>query len=78
MELDGLKADETLVKTRMLVVKQQSSSQNTKTLSQNTKAKTKTPNTVPRNTLQNIQCRYCKDECHVAKECLKLAKSQKS
>ena len=77
MELNGLEADEPLVKTQMTVVKQQSSSQNTKTTSQNTKTKTKTPNTVPTNTLQNNQCRYCKDEGHIAKECLKLAKRQK-
>ena len=77
MELNGLEADELLVKTQMTVVKQQSSSQNTKTTSQNTKPKTKTPNTVPNITLQNNQCRYCKEEGHIAKECPKLAKRQK-
>ena len=35
MELNGLEADEPLVKTQMTVVKQQSSAQNTKTTSQN-------------------------------------------
>ena len=76
MELNGLEADEPLVKTQMTVVKQQSNSQNTKT-TQNTKPKTKTPNTVPNNTLQNNQCRYCKEDGHIAKECPKLAKRQK-
>ena len=85
MELNGLEADEPLVKLQMTVIKQQSNSQNTKTTSQNTKTtsqkttttKTKTPNTVPNNTLQNNQCRYCKEEGHLAKECPKLAKRQK-
>ena len=77
MELNGLEADEPLVKTQMTVVKQPSSEQTTKTTSQNTKQKTKTPNTVPNNTLQNNQCRYCKEEGHIAKECPKLAKRQK-
>ena len=54
MELNGLEADEPLVKTQMTIVKQQSNSQNTKTTSQKTtNTKTKTPNTVPNNTLQN-------------------------
>ena len=73
MELNGLEADEPLVKTQMTAVKQQNNTQNTKTPAQNTKPKTKTDNTVPNNTLQNNQCRYCKDESHMANECLKLA-----
>ena len=66
-----------LVKTQMTVVKQQSSSQNIKISSQTTETKTKTPNTVPNNTLQNSLCRYCKEGCHIAKECPKRAKRQK-
>ena len=78
MELNGLEADEPLVKTQMTVVKQQPNSQNTITTSQKTTTtKTKTPNTVPNNTLQNNECRYCKEEGHLAKECPKLAKRQK-
>ena len=77
MELNGLEADEPLVKFQMTAVKQQTNTQNTKTPPQNTKTKTKTPNTVPNNTLQDNQCRYCKDEGHIAKECPKLAKRQK-
>ena len=77
MELIGLEADEPLVKTQMTAVKQQTNTQNSKSVTQNTKTKTKTPNTVPNNTLQNNQCRYCKEEGHMAKECPKLAKRQK-
>ena len=47
MELNGLEADEPLVKTQMTAVKQQTNVQNTKPQPQNTKTKTKTPNTVP-------------------------------
>ena len=57
MELNRLEADEPIVKTQMTAVKQQTNSQNTETPSQITKTKTKTPNTVPNNTLQNNQCR---------------------
>ena len=77
MGLNGLEADEPLVKTQMTLVKQQSRSQNAKTPSPTTRANTKTPNTVPDNTLQNNQCRYCKEEGHILKECPKLAKRQK-
>ena len=77
MELNGLETDEPLVKTQMTAVKQQTNTQNTETPPQNTKRKTKAPNTVPNNTLQDNQCRYCKDEGHIAKECPKLAKRQK-
>ena len=57
MELNGLEADEPLVKTQMTAVKQQTNTQNTKSSTQNTKPKTKTPNRVPNNSLQNNQCR---------------------
>ena len=77
MELNGLEADEPLLKTQMTVVKQQSSSQNAKTASQTTKARTKIPNTVPNNTLQNNHCRYCKEDSHISKKCPKLAKRPK-
>ena len=77
MELNGLEAGEPLLKTQMTAVKQQTNTHNTKTPPQNTKAKTKTPNTVPNNTLQDNKCRYCKDEGHIAKECRKLAKRLK-
>ena len=63
MELNGLEADEPLAKTQMTAVKQQTNIQNTRT--------------PPQNTLQDNQCRYCKDEGHIAKECPKLAKRQK-
>ena len=64
LELNGLEADESFVKTQMTAVKQQTNVQNTKSQPQNTKTKTKTTNTVPNNTLQNNQCRYCKEEGH--------------
>ena len=60
-----------------LVSYTQTNVQNTKSQPQNTKTKTKTPNTIPDNTLQNNQCRYCKEEGHIAKECPKIAKRQK-
>ena len=71
MELNGLEAVEHLVKLQMTEENHEPTSQNTKTPSQPTKAKTRAPNTVPNNTLQNIQnnqCRYCKEEGHLAKE----------
>ena len=74
MELNGLEADEPVVKTQITVVKQQSSAQNTKPTLQNIKPKTKTPNTAPNNTFQNNQCRYCKEEGHKAKSVLNLQK----
>ena len=77
MELNGLEADEPLVRTQMTAVKQQTNTQNTKLQPQITKTQTKTPNTVSNNTLQNNQCRYCKEEGHIAKECPKLAKRRK-
>ena len=47
MELNGLEADEPLVKTQMTAIKQQTNAQNTKSQSQNTKTKTKTPKHSP-------------------------------
>ena len=77
MELNGLEADEPLVKTQMTVVKQQSSSQNATTPSETTQANTITPDTVPKNTLQINEYRYCKGESHIVKEFSKIAKQQK-
>ena len=56
MALNRLEADEHLAKTQMTGVKQQPSSQIAKLLSQ----KTKTSNTVPNDTLQTNQFRYCR------------------
>ena len=41
MELNEVEADESLVKTQMTLVKQQTNAQNTESQSQNTKTKTK-------------------------------------
>ena len=56
MELNGLEADETLVKTQMTVTKkEQNTEKSNKKL--NDKTKKQTPKTVPDKTLKNNQCR---------------------
>ena len=76
MELNGLEADEPLVKTQMNVTKieQNIEKPNTK---QNDKAGKQTPKTVPDKTLKNDQCRYCKETGHMMTYCPKLAKQRK-
>ena len=76
MELNGLEADEPLVKTQMTVTKKE---QNTDkpNKKQNDKTKKQTPKTVPDKTLKSDQCRYCKDTSHLMTECSKLAKRRK-
>ena len=76
MELNGLEADEPLVKTQMTVTKKE---QNTDkpNKKQNDKTKKQTPKTVPDKTLKNDQCRYCKDTSHLMTDCPKLAKRRK-
>ena len=76
MELNGLEADETSVKTQMTVTKKE---QNTEkpTKKQNEKSKAQTLKTVPNKTLKNDQCRYCKDTGHMMADCPKLAKRRK-
>ena len=76
MELNGLEADEALVKTQTTVTKKE---QNTKkpNKKQNDKTKKQTPKTVPDKTLKNDQCRYCKDTSHMMTDCPKLAKRRK-
>ena len=76
MELNGLKADETLVKTQMTVTKkdQKTEKSNKK---QTEKPNTQTPKTVPDKTLKNDQCRYCKETGHIMADCPKLAKRRK-
>ena len=76
MELNGLEADEYLVKTQMTVTKKE---QNTKKTNKkpNDKAKKQTPKTVPDKTLKSDQCRYCKDASHIMTDCPKLAKRRK-
>ena len=76
MELNGLEADEPLVKTQMTVTKkdQKTEKSNKK---QTEKPKTQTPKTVPDTTLKNDQCRYCKETGHMMADCPKLAKRRK-
>ena len=70
MELNGLEADEALVKTQMTVTKKE---QNTEkpNRKQNDKTKKQTPKTVPDKTLKNDQCRCCKDASHMMTYCPK-------
>ena len=76
MELNGLEADELLVKTQMTVTKkdQKTKKSNKK---QTEKPKTQTPKTVPDKSLKNDQCRYCKETGHMMADCPKLAKRRK-
>ena len=63
MELNGLEADEPLVKTQMTVTKKEQNIEKPNT-KQNDKAEKQTPKTVPDKTLKNDQCRYCKETGH--------------
>ena len=76
MELNGLEADEPLVKTQMTVTKKEQTTEKTNK-KQNDKAKKQTPKTVPDKTLENDQCRYCKETGHMMTDCPKLAKRRK-
>ena len=68
MELNGLEADEPLVKTLITVIKkdQKTEKSNKK---QTEKPKTQTPITVPDKKLKNDQCRYCKETGHMMADC---------
>ena len=76
MELNGLEADETLVKTQMTVTKKEQSTEKSNK-KPNEKTKKQTPKTVPDKTLKNNQCRYCKEAGHMMADCPKLAKRRK-
>ena len=76
MELNGLEADEPLVKTQMTVTKKEQITEKTNK-KPNDKAKKQTPKTVPDKTLKNDQCRYCKETGHMMADCSKLAKRRK-
>ena len=60
MELNGLESEDTGVKTQMTVLKKQSDDKTTQPKTSTPKKK-QTPKTVPNNTLQDDQCRYCKN-----------------
>ena len=76
MELNGLEADEPLVKTQMVVTKKEQSTEKSNK-KPNEKTKKQTPKTVPDKTLKNNQCRYCKEAGHMMADCPKLAKRRK-
>ena len=76
MELNGLEADEALVKTQMTVTKKEQNTEKTNK-KQVDKTKKQTLKTVPDKTLKNDQCRYCKDASHMMTDCPKLAKRRK-
>ena len=77
MELNGIESENTGVKTQMTVLKKQSEEKTTQQKTSATKKKQQTPKTVPNNTLQYDQCRYCKNTGHKAADCAKLAKRRK-
>ena len=76
MELNGLEADEPLVKTQMTATKKEENNEKTNK-KQNEKTKKQTAKTVPDKTLKNDQCRYCKETGHIMNDCPKLAKRRK-
>ena len=76
IELNGLEADEPLVKTQMTATKKEENKEKTNK-KQNEKAKKQTAKTVPDKTLKNDQCRYCKETGHMMNDCPKLAKRSK-
>ena len=76
MELNGLEADEHLVKTQMTATKKEQNTEKTNK-KQNDKFKKQTPKTVPDKTLKDDQCRYSKEAGHMMADCPKLAKRRK-
>ena len=76
MELNGLEADEPLVKTQMTVTKKEHNTEKDNK-KQNEKTKQQTPKTVPDKKLKNNQCRFCKEAGHMMADCYKLAKRRK-
>ena len=77
MELNGLESEDTGVKTQMAVINKPAEDKPTQQKAATTKKKQQTPKTVPNNTLQDDQCRYCKNTGHKAADCTKLAKRRK-
>ena len=77
MELNGLESEDTGVKTQMAVINKTAEVKSTQQKTATTKKKQQTPKTVPNNTLQDDQCRYCKNTGNKAADCAKLAKRRK-
>ena len=73
MELNRLDSEDTGVKTQMTVINKQSEDKTAQQKTTTTKKNQQTPKTVPNNTLQDDQCRYCKNTGHKAADCVKLA-----
>ena len=77
LELNGLEADEPLVKTQMTASKKEQNTEKTNK-KQNEKPKKQTPKTVPDKTLKNNQCRYCKEAGHIMADCPQTSKTTKT
>ena len=77
MELNGLESEDTGVKTQMTVMKKHSEDKTTQQKTSTPKEKQQTPKTMPKTTLQDDQCRYCKNTGHKAAACAQLAKRRK-
>ena len=76
MELNGLEADEHIVKTQMTVTRKEPNTEKPNK-KQKDKAKKQTPKTVADKTFKNDQCRYCKDANHMMTDCPNLVKRRK-
>ena len=77
MELNGLESEDNGVKTQMAVINKTAEDKSAQQKPATTKKKQQTPKTVPNTTLQDDQCRYCKNTGHKAADCAKLAKRRK-
>ena len=75
MELNGLEADDPLVKTQMTATKKEEKTDKSNK-KQNDKTKKQTPKTVP-DAVTSDQCRYCEETGHMMSDCPKLAKRRK-
>ena len=61
----------------MTVINKQADDKPSQQKTATTKKKQQSPKTVPNNTLQDDQCRYCKNTGHKAADCAKLVKRRK-
>ena len=77
MELNGLESEDTGVKTQMAVINKTAEDKSTQQKNATTKKKQQRPKSVPNNTFQDDQCRYCKNTGHKTADCAKLAKRRK-
>ena len=77
MELNGLESEDTGGKTQMAVINKPAKDKPTQQKTATTTKKPQTPKTVPNNTLQDDQYRYCTNTGQKAADCAKLAKRLK-